>query len=346
MREHEAARKAVNPATWWALVGALLLALQLWVYTRWIASGDARPTVPSGPDVPSDWEMANVVGIQIAGPILFTGAAAWLVRQCLREKRITFDAACFLAWMMKYWLDPGGQLFRLHYLYNSYLFNYGSWGGELPGMLTPNAHLMPQPLLAVGLMTAPTSVLITILISQCMAWARRAWPRLSLTQLILVGLGVGALLDIALELGFIFTGMYAYASVIEALSLWPGTHHQFPLYEPVLFGMACQGLIGVLRYFRDDHGAAPVQRGADRWSSPFMRGAVKILSLAAAVQLSYWAYNYAISISALYADAFPADIPSYLLNGMCGPGAGYACPAPDQPLVFNTAPPDPALQGP
>ena len=93
------AQSKVKPITIWATIGGALLALQLYVWTRWI-TGPYFQRVPGGPSDPPTYMKAfltmNGVLVCVGLPI-----AIWwfIVRPWRRERRITSTACCWSRWV-------------------------------------------------------------------------------------------------------------------------------------------------------------------------------------------------------------------------------------------------------
>ena len=59
------------------------------------------------------------------------------------------------------------------------------------------------------------------------------------------------------------TGLISYSSTIPALTLFAGTDHQFPLYEPLSWPGTFI-ILSCLHFFRDDRGRSWPERGIDK----------------------------------------------------------------------------------
>src|SRR3984957_4413002 len=83
--------RRARPVLWWAALGAAAVAMQLYVFGRWVTSSAFAPT-PTGADpVPHD----VMVKAWILQGTFAAGAGAtigWVVWRCARERRPTFYA--------------------------------------------------------------------------------------------------------------------------------------------------------------------------------------------------------------------------------------------------------------
>jgi hypothetical protein len=86
----DSAPRRARPALWWAAAGAAFVLLQVYVYGAWITSGGFRPS-PVGPDIVPTWEKPCAWILQPLFTIGGLAAAAWVIRGCLRERRLMFD---------------------------------------------------------------------------------------------------------------------------------------------------------------------------------------------------------------------------------------------------------------
>jgi hypothetical protein len=317
---------------WFAVLGAAFLAVATYVWAAWILSGDATPTHP-GPDPIPGYVKAFAWVYQASGVILLIGCIIYCVRKSRREGQLTLDAMIFFAWATAMWLDPATNNFiRPNLLYNSYLINFGSWAPHIPGWLSPNAHLLPEPIVAyIGLYGVP-GVLVAMLGCWGMRVGRRRWPHMGKVGVFLCGFAVIGVFDLVLELFLIRAQMWSYPLAIRSLSVNAGTTFQFPVYESFLFG-ACWAATAALRHFRDDKGRTVVERGAVA-SSPNRKKAtaVRLLAVTGFVHLTYLVYSMCFSWAAVYGGPYPQGYKSWMLNGMCGPGTEYVCQGPKVPI--------------
>jgi hypothetical protein len=317
--------RRVRPDRWFSAIGAMSILMAVYLVVAWVASGEFKRT-PTGRDPVSAATKAWAWGWQVASIVLFLACVAYVVRRSRREGRLTFDALILIAWTIVIWLDPATtNFFRTQMLYNSYLVNFGSWAPQMPGWLSPNAHLFPEPLIAWGGLYGVTSLGATVIGCNAMRLGKRRWPELGKVGTVLCGLAAIAITDLLLEIFFIRTGLYAYGGAIRSLSLWGGHRYQFPLYESLIFG-ATWTASAALRYFRDDRGLSIVERGIVETTPPArLKTARRVLAVTGFVTVIYVVYSLVFSLTALWGDPFPTGYPSYMINGMCGAPTPYQC---------------------
>lgn len=340
---HGAIQTQTQPIMWWAGLGAFFVVLQIYIFAAWIGSPHFTPTLP-GP-TPLPWFSAlEIMVIQVGAPILVLGGLVWLVVATRRLGRVPTLGLIVFAWASAYWQDPLINYVRPAFSYNSHFINFGSWCELVPGWLSPNGSKMPEPLffgLGAYAFVIPTSALICAF---AMRQVKRLRPRTTGFQLVLVALATMFACDLVVEGLLVYTQMYAYTGSIHALSLWPGTLHQFPLYESLLGGAAAAAS-GALFYFRDDKGNTLVERGVQNLR--IQRGAtlMRALAISGFVNLVLLSTTLIYIFLNLQMDPWPTNVPSYLRNGVCGVGTQIECPGPDVHIPTLRSGPLPPFTG-
>jgi hypothetical protein len=187
-------------------------------------------------------------------------------------------------------------------------------------------------------MYATSGLAFAVLICAFLRVVHRRWPLLSKAQLVASAIGAAFVIDLLLELAFIRTGMYAYGGAVQRLSIFGGTRYQFPVYEAV-FWMPVWGILGSLRYFRDDRGRSMLERKADSLKgSERKKNVVRVLAFCGLINTLLFAYNLSFTAMGVWGGPVP-ELPSWLRNNMCGAGTAYDCPAPGLPIpVINGRP--------
>lgn len=322
-----------KPVVGWAVVGACFLALEAWIFSNWIGSGDADRT-PSSPDVSTATEVAvrcvEVVGV--LGALVM--AYFCLYRPWKRDGRISLDGWLIIVFVFLAWQDPIQNYFQVHLTYNSAFYNLGSWTPHVPGWVSPNTQDIPMPLgwvagyIWLGLGPAMLATIV-------MRKAKRRWPGLGRVGVVMCGLAFILLFEFTVEPLFLRTGLWAYPGAIQELTLFAGHTYQYPVYEGVLVAL-WWGAFACLRYFRDDKGQSWAERGLDRVGGRRRRrGAVRFLALLGICNVIFLAtFSVPMMFISAHSDAWPAAFQEKpeLTNGICGPGTSYACPDPALPM--------------
>jgi len=187
----------------------------------------------------------------------------YVVRGGLRERRWTFDASLLCGAVLMTWQDPGINYLVSQFSYSSVLINFGSWTSDIPGWVSPRANLLPETLLTLlayiflaGIVIGTSGLLRKFVMPR--------FPNISNAKFIALVCVLMILLDFLIEVGLAHGHVLSYHSVIESWTLWPGTDHQFPIYESLVWGVTGWAPFVVLRWFRDDKGRSFVERGLDQ----------------------------------------------------------------------------------
>jgi Spirocyclase AveC-like len=141
-------RRQLRPVIWWTLGGSASIAMVLYSWTRWIVSGNFKPT-PHGPTpLPHFMRVSSfaeeVLGVGLAVVFFYF----CIVRPWRRERRLTLDGMIFIALFCTcFWQDMLSSFLRVMVLYNSYFVQFGSWTNFVPWVRTPRANLLSEPLI-------------------------------------------------------------------------------------------------------------------------------------------------------------------------------------------------------
>ena len=334
----EGAESTFNPAVALAWIGGLLLVFQLYVWGKWITGPYFTP-VPPGPSDPPTW-MKTVLTVWTGVIVVGWPVAVYhfLVKPWRRERRITTDGMLLLAFTFLFFQDPLLNYLNTWCTYNSWLWNMGSWVQDIPGWVSwgkPGA-MMPEPLLMNGFGYSYGVLMCTMLGCWVMRRAKLRWPNLGVAGLLGVLVVFTFFFDIVMEGFFLMPmGLFTYPGAIRELSLFPGTYHQYPIYQGLMWGAVQAGFCS-LRFFTDDRGRTFAERGLERVRG----GAVKkeltrFLAIFATVSAFFFVfYNLPAQWLAMHADPWPEDIQkrSYFTMGICGEGTGRLCPHPSLPI--------------
>ncbi len=327
-----------KPVQAWALVGGAVLAVQLWVWAKWI-TGPYFVRVPAGPSDPPTWMKVVLVTwtsvIMLGFPI---SIYYFLIRPWRRDRRITTDGMLLGAFGLAFFQDPLLNYLNTWCTYNTWMWNRGSWVMDVPGWVSWNkpGQMMAEPLL----MNAPGYSFGVLLCTMLGCWvmrrAKMRWPSLGIPGLLGALVVFTFFFDIVMEGFFLMPmGLFTYPGAIQSLSLFPGTYHQYPIYEGVLWG-GVQGGFCSLRFFTDDRGRTFVERGLEHiQGGAVKRESTRFLAIFAAVSLFFFVfYTVPAQWLAMHADPWPEDIQkrSYFTMGICGEGTGRLCPHPSLPI--------------
>ncbi|HYH48888.1 MAG TPA: spirocyclase AveC family protein [Acidimicrobiia bacterium] len=329
------AERKTRPVILWAALGAFFVALQIYVFSDWILSGKAVRTPPGPTPVPTFMKICAVAWGIVGVPATALVVYHFLIKQWRRAGHLTLDGMFVIASILMYWQDPLSNYFQWSFTYNAYYPNWGSWVESVPGWMSPNGHRLAEPPFIMGPIYIYMVFGMMVVGCAVMRKAKSRWPQLGAGGLIAVCVAFFIVFDAILEPLFLTTGFYIYVHAIEGWTLFEGRYFQFPIYEPIFWGV-CWAALTCLRYFKDDKGHTIVERGVDRVGvSARAKTAVRLLAVVGCTNLIFLVgYNIPYSWFALHTSSWPKDITdrSYLTNGICGPGTTYACPGPDVPI--------------
>jgi Spirocyclase AveC-like len=318
----------MRPVLWWAALGVFFLAVGVFSIVSWMASPDFTPTKTGVTPVPGYIIWGN--NIQQVGEVIGAVLVIYfiVIRPWRRNGRISLDGMIVLAATCIYWWDPVPNYFGPTVSYNSALLNWGSWSSHIPGWVSANGSRMPEPPLYAGLWYIIGFVLLAMFINYVMRSAKRRWPKLGTSGLVLIAIASGILLDFVLEALYVRLGTYVYPGAYKPLTVFYGHYYQFPLLCAVFSGIAF-GIISCLRYFTNDKGQTFVEGGiADLRVQPWQRSLVRFLAISGLFQLMglmactqyWWTSQHELP--------WPKGVleRSYFTNGLCGPDTDVACP--------------------
>jgi hypothetical protein len=325
--------RRIKPIKWWAALGLAYVAFAVYVWMRWLAAGEFDPP-PHGPDRIPDYALWSLRTWSVLSPVLgLVCIYVFIVRPWRRERRLTTDGALVIAFTLCALMDPLMNYVQPNFAYNNFAFNRGTWLGSVPGVLTPRT-LNPEPL-AWGLSFVWIWILPVVLSCALMRRCKGRWPQLGTAGLLTIVGVFWFVFDLIVE-PLLFVGLFqawAYPGAIRNLSLFAGHWYQFPIYEPLFSGFMWAAT-SAIRWCVDDKGRTFVERGIDDIRvSPRQKGVLRVLATTAYAALAIFGCYYGPwHVTAMYADPFPKDTPSYFLNEMCGAGTPYPCPGPEVPI--------------
>jgi Spirocyclase AveC-like len=327
----EATGASSAPVKVWASIGAGVLAFQLYIWIKWV-SGPNFERVPVGPDQPpSSMKITIWVGLSMGFFLAAYCLYRFVWRPWRREGRLSLDGMMTLGFLLAYFQDPLFNYSGTWLTYNSYMPNWGSWLSEMPGSLAPaapGAQFAESPL-----WVAPLFVYILLpvclLMGRIMDRARRRWPTITTTRLVLLAWLFTATFTLVLEAAVLMPlGFYTYAGAFADTSVNPSHFYKYPVYEAVLWGAAWTAW-GCLRYFRNDRGETFAERGIERLRLTGARATgIRFLAVFGAISVIFLCvYNIPAQYMGPRAVPFPKDVQerSYFLNGLCGEGTKEEC---------------------
>ena len=335
---HARPSASFNPVQTWAFLGGAILAVQLYVWAKWV-TGPYFVRVPPGPSDPPTW-MKTVLTVWTGVICIGLPVALYyiVIKPWRRERRITTDGMLLVAFGLLFFQDPLLNYLNTWCTYNTWMWNRGSWVMDVPGWVSWNkpGAMMAEPLL----MNAPGYsygvLLCTMLGCWVMRRAKLRWPNLGIPGLLGVLIVFTFFFDIVMEGLFLMPmGLFTYPGAIRSLSVFPGTYHQYPIYEGLLWGAVQAGFCS-LRFFTDDRGRTFAERGLERiQGGAVKKQSMRFLAIFGALSTFFFVfYTIPAQWLAMHADPWPEDIQkrSYFTMGICGEGTGRLCPHPALPI--------------
>ncbi|WP_424639434.1 spirocyclase AveC family protein [Embleya sp. AB8] len=291
------------------------IAFQLWVFGRWAADGGFRAVASSGYEI-SSGRAAVTWAAQIAIGLTALVLGVVLVRSAWRARQVTLNLALFAGFMLSFWQSPLFNYEQRAIVLNRYALNVATWGPYIPGWNSPAPQAQAESLL--GLSGASFGLLLFWPWAQDWVTRRIAeWrPGWSWGRLLPVSLAAGVVTAALIEVIWMNTGLYAYATPLRGLTLFAGHWYGLPLLFPVVAALLIATPVVVLRHYARLHGTEVyLFRGSERLGRRTGQ-TLRLLSgvgLANIQLLCYFAAN--VLIAHALGGSTPTDMPSYLWPG-------------------------------
>jgi hypothetical protein len=295
----------------WPVLGAFTLILACVSLGWWIADGVT--SVSPGDDPMPSWQLLLMHALEWIQFAAFVAIVWWVVvRPLLRRQPMGFDGLFVIAaFFLNFW-DVMDNYWLFSFQYNAHHLNVASWGAYIPGWHSPRPELWAVPIGFV--FGAYTWAFYLAVVSGCallkyLKSRRPSWGALRAFGLVFVS---NMLIEVVTENVYLRIGAIANLSPYEPLTLWDGTQHAWPLYNPVLFSLVWTTLTA-LRWYRDENGLTVVERflptiRSGRRTSTLLR----FLAIFACLQVTYLLlYFLPWNIFSAMRTAPPNVFPSY-----------------------------------
>jgi hypothetical protein len=293
-----------------AVIGALVAGYALWTWGAWLASGPTQINATRDPGAPSWWVARTYETIMAATVVIIS---VYVVRQCLQQRRLVFDAIFVIAGFFMLFWDPMVNWMQPNFMYSSQWLNLNTWVAQAPGVVNPTAGLMPQPVFIMFIY--PFGLLgFSIILNHGMRVVQRRFPQISTVALLAVAYAYGLFLGFCLEAPIFLFNLWGLPGAPASLSLF-ANGQRYAWAEYLTTGIVFTTLAAV-RYFRNDKGQTIVERGLESFT-PAGRGAVSILATVAVFAMSMWALLLVQIPAGLHSSPYPTDYPAHLINGLC-----------------------------
>lgn len=303
---------------WWAVIGALLTALTLSIWGRWIFSAtEFSPAPILGPDEIPTW---NLVVLRIEEALSFFEMAALfafaVVLPLRRYGRLGVDAKIALGCLIGSVTDGVLNMHSYLFAWNANSVNMGSWASFVPTASPDHQSRYAEALLWGIPMYTYFCIGVAIYGCKFILRMRAKNPGFSNARGFAYVFGMACVFDFVVENLVIRLGHgYAFARTPSSITFNAGSQFQFPLYE-----MVCVALLGVmftalrLSAIDSKDGLTYVERGVHRLRPGLQEPARWLAIIGWCVTTLFVVYHLPFQFFGLTGDSV-ADLPSYMLPG-------------------------------
>ncbi|MEW2581258.1 spirocyclase AveC family protein [Streptomyces syringium] len=300
-----------GPVVFWAALGMVCIAFQVWVFGRWAADGGLHAMPPGGYEI-SSMRKTITWAVQIFVMAALAACAWWLARDCHRQGRVTYLAVLFFGYWTTLWSSPLSNYSTLAIASNRYSLNVTSWGPYIPGWHGPQAQEQVQSVILTDAGYVLLILWVWVVVAATIKIARRQ-PHWGLGRLALSAALVCFVFDAIVEAAYIRMGTYVYPRGLPQLTLFPGHWYQLPLSASFMVTIASV-LPSVLVSLRAQatgreewilQGSEKLPRRARPWAQ-LLAGA-GFLNVCVVLSHTGW-----VLFSLVSSDQPPPDIPGYL----------------------------------
>ncbi len=303
-------RRTWKLAHYLAVLGFIFLFWEGWTIVSWLADGP-RQITEFRDSSSAGWYAARVYeGIAI---MLAIAVGTYVVRGCIRERRLTLDAKICIAGALTWWLDSFTNVLQPLFMYSSNWVNVANWCGHMPLVVNPDCGALPQPIFIFN-MYLFGCLTFAMIMCAVMRKARARWPGISTAKLIGLVFILGIAIDIAFEVPMFLLKLWAYPGSPDELAIMGGTATKYPAIEIVMAGVGFATFAAV-RFFKDDAGRSFVERGLDH-HPPRRRSLISLLALVGVLNGVWLFATGAQALVGFYADPYK-KMPAYIVNDMC-----------------------------
>lgn len=299
---------SVSPVSVWVAAGVLCTVIQAAVFGRWIADGGYRLNAGARPAAPPTALILQGVFTALCVVVLaLLIRMAW--RQSRAERRLSFDAAGIIGFLMAAWLDPVQNYLHPVFVQNIHaLTPIGSWGPYLPGWQGSAAHTVTWlwlPLLPMYGAFYAAVLLISAMMRRVHA-RRPHWSRARLygASYLISYLSVALLTQI-----YPLLAVGVWGHPIRALTLFDGHWYQWPLYEAPVTALVVL-LPAVLRFQHLTQGRSMVERGIEQLPAA-RQSAARVLAVTAWMNGAVLLYMLAQILLSLLPGSPPQSLPDH-----------------------------------
>jgi len=323
------------------VLGVILLIAQIYTWVGFFGHGPVSVD-PPGEFKPLTFWAARAVEVLNWSVLIW--AISYVVRQCRRERRFTFDAQFCVAGALTYWCDPIVEFFQPIFFNTSYYVNVRDWTGFMPFIVNPDAGQILEPYLAYFPIYAGGFLSCAITLNALFHWVKRHNPNVTWFTLFAMGFVIGAVLEVIMELIWLYCELISYPGAPDFLAVYVGTL-KMPFIEWVTAGVVFSSF-SLVRFYVNDKGERVTERGLERFAVPIRR-VISTLAMMAILNTLMITVSLADAFVGLYSAPYRHQ-PAHLLNDACdvpgGAGGTRYGPCPGSPGY--RMPLEGALEGP
>jgi hypothetical protein len=170
--------RPVVPVKWWAGLGGLILAFEIYVLVRWI-TGPFFTTVPGGATpLPTFMKIGLIVMQVLSIPVALLVIYRVVVRPWRRDHHLGIDGLLVIAFSTMWFQDPLSAYAGHWFTYNTHLLNFGSWVSSVPGWMSFSrpGQMIAEPILLIPGVYVWVFLLTTLLGCRIMRATKARWP--------------------------------------------------------------------------------------------------------------------------------------------------------------------------
>ncbi|QDQ09602.1 spirocyclase AveC family protein [Streptomyces spectabilis] len=235
------------PRPVWTGLGLVSLVLQLVIYGRWLADGGYRLAPTRSPD--DDFPIITQLAITAFYSVIIIAGLVVYLRRMRREGRMNLELAMCLGTFLSLWIEPLVNIRATVMQYNAHGIGViSSWAPYVPGWSGQPARYEPNlPLILVSAWVGGAIAGMT----GCSLLIRlRRRHQLSTARFIPLFVGTCILFTLLADPLFYALGFFRWDSGITGFTLFPGTWHQFPVYETICFSTLMLSYLAFYYWYR------------------------------------------------------------------------------------------------